>query len=143
MAKDLYVSYFLEDNPSQQNYFSFGFDTPRAVDGLTKLLVVFLKDLFTIRGSDIYDREAGTLLGTIIGGNVANIDDVEDIVSLSVSDSADNVRRYQTSSMLTDEERIGVVELVELEIIEPDGVAAKIRVQNAVGRSLVASLPVT
>ena len=144
MAKDLYVSYFLEDNPNHPNFFSFGFDTPRGVEGITKLLNAFLKDLFTVRGSDIYDLDAGTVLATMIGGNVDTLDEAQDLLSIAVDQAEQNLKRYQSTTDQTDDERIGNVALLEVAELEGgDGVRATIKIQNEAGRSLIAELPVT
>jgi hypothetical protein len=144
MALDLYVSYFLEDNPNLPNFFSFGFDTPRAVDGITKLLGVFLRELFTARGSDIYDLNAGTVLPNLIGGNVTDLDEAEELIFLAIDQAEQNVLRYQANSTLTQEERLGTVQLISIEELEDgDGVSAKFKLQNEAGRSLIAELPIT
>jgi hypothetical protein len=144
MAKDLYVSYFIEDNPNQPNFFSFGFDTPRAVEGITKLLNIFLKDLFTVRGSDIYDLDAGTVLATLIGGNIDTLEEAQDFISIAIDQTVENLKRYQSNVVSTDEERIGTATLLEVEALEGgDGVRATIKIQNEAGRSLIAELPVT
>ncbi len=142
MASDLYVSYFMEDNPNEENYFSFGFDTPRGVDGLTKLLTLYLKDLFTAAGSDIYDTEAGTKLPFIIGGNVGDFSEVEDIVSSAVLRAGDNVIRLQSAQRIPRSEQFGSAEILSLTEAGAAGVAVSIRLQNAEGASLIVSLPV-
>ena len=144
MAKDLYVSYFQEDNPEQTNFFSFGFDTPRAVEGITKLLNLFLKDLFTARGSNIYDLQAGTVLPNLIGGNVGEVDDAEAVIFLALDQAEQNVRRYQSLESVPKEERLSTVQLIDVETLASgDGVSAKFSLTNAAGRSLIAELPIT
>ena len=142
MASDLYVSYFLEDNPNEESYFSFGFDTPRGVDGLTKLLAVFLKDLFTAAGSDIYDTEAGTTLPFIIGGNVGDFAEIEDIVSSAVLRAGDNVIRFQSAQWIPKSEQFGSAEILSMTDTGSSGVAVSLRLQNAEGTALIVSLPV-
>lgn len=144
MADDLYVSYFLEDNPDLPNFFSFGFDTPQQVSGLTKLLGVFLKELFTSRGSDIYDLNAGTVLPNLIGGNVASIAEAQDVVFLALDQAEQNVLRYQANFEIPQAERLGTVAFLSIAETEAgDGVSARFQLQNAAGQSLIAELPVT
>jgi hypothetical protein len=143
MAKDLYISYFLEDRPNQPNYFGFGFDTPRAVEGVTKVLMAFLKDLFTARGSDIYDQDTGTVLPNLIGGNIQEVDDAEDLIFLALDQAEQNVKRYQSNQDLPQEERLRTVTLIEVAQLDgEDGVSARFSLTSVSGDSLIAELPI-
>lgn len=139
MASDIFVSYFVEEG--QQNFFSFGFATPLPVTGLSKLLVYWLKALFTELGSDIFDPDYGSLLPRMIGGNVTDADDAADLIAMAVEQATESVRRIQSASSLTVAERIGTARLLDVSS-SGDGVAARIKLENEAGESLIAEMPI-
>ena len=97
-----------------------------------------------MRGSDIYDLDAGTVLATLIGGNIDTLEEAQDFISIAIDQTVENLKRYQSNVVSTDEERIGTATLLEVEALEGgDGVRATIKIQNEAGRSLIAELPVT
>lgn len=140
MASDIFVSYFLEEG--QQNFFSFGSATPQPVDGLSKLLVVWLKALFTDLGSDIYDTEYGSLLPRMIDGGVVDLEDAHDLTTMAVEQASESIRRIQSHATLLQSERLGSVRLLGIENSGTDGIAVRIKLENALGESLIAEMPI-
>ena len=135
MSTDIAINFYTDEEGKRA--FSFGTPTPQPVTGLTKLLTHWLKALFTALGSDPTDKEAGSNFSQLIGSNVGLVDELFEVVTISLDQASETVLRNQRNQDLTDAERFGGVTLHALEEDGADGVSVSVILENALGQALL------
>ncbi len=135
MTTDIQINFFTDEEG--QKAFSFGTATPEGVTGLYKLLNQWLKALFTDLGSDPTAKEDGSNFAQLIGANVGLVDELFEVITISLDQATSTIERNQRSQDLPPEEIFGGVTLQSIEEDGPDGIVVSVVLENAAGQSLL------
>ena len=135
MTKDIAINFYSDEEGVKA--FSFGGPTPQPVEGLTKLLNHWLKALFTAVGSDPIDKEAGSNFSQLIGSNIGLVDELFEVVTISLDQASETVLRNQRQQDLPESEQFGGVTLQELSEDGADGLLVEVILENVLGQALL------
>lgn len=87
-------------------FLSFGsYDKIQGVQGIQKLVNQFLKCLCTPKGTDLSDKNYGTVLMSMFMSNV-DPGTLKQMAAIAVSDAEDQIRQFNTSNASPTSERI-------------------------------------
>jgi hypothetical protein len=115
--------------------FEFAYAAPLKMTGLQALINRFAKTLMTPVGSDILNKDYGTVFGGLIGSNISRGNSlVSDTVEMSVADAAAQVRRQDIDGGFDDTEQLMSAEVIGYEP-KDTGFEVWIRLKNKAGES--------
>lgn len=120
---------------------SFGTGEEQFSRGFYKGAIMWLKCLITTQGTDLSDLSYGTAFSAAIGGSIRDIQDVEDLAFLAVSDTTTKIQEYQNEAGASSAERIVGAEIVDVAALSADAFTITIRLINATGDRLLLRLP--
>lgn len=140
---DIHYQILPEEQQLSARVFGFGFVSAVGVRGPQKLINRWLKCFMTPQGSDPFDRTYGTGFPYLIGSNIQSTANVIDIVTLAIQDCSTQIRAFETTNLMSADERLGSVSI--LQILE-DGAAGFqiwLGITNAAGLQTPVVLPST
>lgn len=143
---DTYIDLIPEDEQQlTRKTFRYGFRRHIAVKGFQKLINKWVKCFLTLKGTDLSDREYGTLFSQLIGSNVTSRRDIVEAVQISVEECNDVIFRLQSARLSDDPaELLDDAELTAL-TVTPDGTGfeAFVRIRNQAKQTLSVQIPTT
>lgn len=125
--------------------YRYGFTKHLATKGLHGLINRWAKAFLTEKGSDPTDTDYGAYIGSLIGGNISSPIEIRDIVSLSVQEASEDLRRYELDYPPQSEaDAFGAAQLERI-VIDEDapGVTIYVLLENARGDRTRVALPVS
>ena len=124
---------------SQVN-FMFGTQSKK-VSGILKLSGVFLKKLFTIRGSNPIDMNEGTDFYSLIGGNISDQEEALLLIQNCLKDAQDQVKLDQLNQKVPSDETLVNVELASFEMPTVDSAYVIVNLYSSAGELATIKLP--
>lgn len=104
----------------------------RRVNGIEKIVQQFLKCLFTTKGSDVMNPEAGTsAIAYLKNGNLGDQREVHSMISQDVQDAASQVQS-NTAGNLSGDEQLSFVSVLRVDVQE-DRVGIGLKLVTAAG----------
>jgi hypothetical protein len=131
-----------EEQLEQRSIFTLGYADSLAVRGFQLLINIWMKVLFTRRGSDPTNLERGTAYVNLIGSNTT-LDEAEDLLRISIDQCNEQVRAIQAGdTTLLPRERLLEAKLVRY-TADPSGPGfdAYVEILNQAGERLQVNIP--
>lgn len=121
----------------------YGFKRHIAVRGFQKLINQWMKCFLTLQGTNLSDRQYGTLFPQLIGANVTSRRDIVEAVQIAVDKANEDMFRLQNARPSDDPtELLQDARLEALEInASATGFAAFVRLRNQAKQSLQFQIP--
>lgn len=145
MAFDIYIETVPADRYDGFTFVDFGRTLKGGtfgVDGIQKLIQVYLLALLTPLGTDPLDLGRGTQLPNLIGANVTT-KDAHEILLLSVEKATSDVLAAQLGQDIPSSERLLSATVTDfIAVTSAPGIAAQIFVENQAQEGLTFLLPV-
>lgn len=120
--------------------FLFG-PSSKKVSGIIKVGNVFLKKLFTLRGSNPLSIYEGTDFPTLVGSNISDEESTTMVVQNAIKDAEEQVIQDQAAQDLPEDEMLASVTLVYLNFITEERLDVSVDLITAAGRRAVIKLP--
>lgn len=144
MARDIHYQLV---NPSDQSigkYFTFGSNVAIGIDGPQKLANRWIKLLLESPGSSAVSPGRGTEFNELIGSNVDALDDLQALVRQYIDEVNDQLRRLDSrSQVLTNDERLRDGNIIQFNIVPPDGIEVWVELRSVSGRRVEVLLPIS
>jgi len=141
---DTYIELLPADKQSVQvGTYTFGFDKTIGVKGFQKLINRWAKAFLTLEGTDLSDANYGTQFPALIGSNISDRAEIQEVVRVSISQANEILLALQADNPPpNDREALQDAELVSL-IFEADGLGfeASVLISNQAGEVLQLLLP--
>lgn len=108
------------------------------VKGIQKMVDRFMKCFLTPLGSDLTDKNYGTLVAASFGNNIGGRATLKQLVALSVQQAEATLRRYDAEYAVPDEERLSSATMESIEITAAgDGFDVYVRLKNVSGTNVI------
>lgn len=121
----------------QRGTFTYGYKRHIGVAGFQKLINRWVKAFMTTQGTDLSDRTWGTQFPDLIGSNITDRTDIQQIVQSSVSKATDDTRRIQAQYPSDDAtELLQSAQLTSLIFEDNSSVTVYVLLQNQAGKRL-------
>jgi len=120
--------------PNGQFEFSFG-DQVLSIEGIQKLINTFLLYFLTAKGTELGDSTFGTLLGTVIGGNLIPI-----VRSKIRVDLAKTALALKEITDVPDDEALDSIKVLDM-LFTKDTVDLSLRFTSKAGESVEVKFP--
>jgi phage baseplate assembly protein W len=135
---DTYIELLPEDVQSGTGgTFTYGYNKHIAVAGFQKLITWWVKSFMTAQGSDLSNRDYGTTFSSLIGSNVTDRVDIQQIVHTAVAKATLDIRSVQAQYPPTDEQEIlHSAQLTALIFEDNSAVSVYVLLQNQAGKRL-------
>lgn len=141
---DTYIELLPADKQGvQQGTYTFGFDKTIGVKGFQKLINRWAKAFLTLEGSDLSNRDYGTSFPALIGSNISDRGEIQEVVRASVAKANATLFAFQSQNPPeNDREALSDAELVSL-IFDADGLGfeASVLITNQAGEALQLLIP--
>jgi hypothetical protein len=131
---DVHIETLNEDQVAGVKFLTFGdYKKSLGVKGFQKMVNRFIKCLMTPLGTDLSDKEYGTILADSLGNNV-DPGAAYSLVAQSVVAAENKIQEYDTLYEFPDDERLGSVQ-VDNVVTDPSsfGVLITLRLRNVAG----------
>lgn len=124
------------------NYVKFMFgDQSKKVAGLSKLVCIYLKKLFTGYGTNPLDLNEGTAFINLVGSNIGEEEEALLIVQDSIKDAEEQVIADQTNQDLPSDERLSSARLISFNFITQDRLELVIDLLSVAGSKVRVKVP--
>lgn len=133
---DIWVNMY-SDDAYGATIFSFGEKTPISVEGMTRVVMQWIKALGTELGSDLFDPDYGSIFSSLLGSNVENSDTTRETVSIGLQQATESVVRNQQEAVLPDDERLLGHQLVSFTEVDVDSIEIIVSLQNVLNKSML------
>lgn len=120
---------------------SFGYKAAVSVTGAMKVINRWIKCFLTPKGSDHSDYNYGTGFTSILGGNVADVQDLLDQVSGFLDDCNTQMRAMDRRNLPVPDEQFGSATITKVLQIDAADYAIWVTVKSATGAAAVVVLP--
>jgi hypothetical protein len=143
---DTYIELLpLDEQSLQRGTYTYGYNKHIAIRGFQKLINIWAKAFLTLEGSDLSDRDYGTPFSALIGSNISEQAEIQEITQSSVDKANTIVRARQAQNPPEDpRELLDSGSLTSL-IFSGDNVGfeAYVLIKNQAGESLQVLFPGT
>jgi len=138
MSKDINITHRGEDGVA-----TFGFQKlSLAIEGIEKLLQIFVKELLTTPGSDYVIPESGGGLQSYLGYNISDEQEVRSSLMIDIDRTLDQIIESQATQSLPATERISTAQMTDLDITDDGELFLTILVAAQSGEYAITTLPV-
>ena len=142
MAKyDLHFQAIPEDELQGFKFFTRAFNRTIGVRGINKLLNLWTKMFMTTKGSDPTNLERGTEFPLLIGSNITSIQDVRDIVMLSIGDCTAQITELQRVDTPDPDETLRTAVLLQFESDARDRIDVRVGITNVANEEAAVLIP--
>lgn len=142
MAKyDFHFQGVSEENLTGFKFFTRGFDRTVAVRGINKLMNLWLKIFLTPKGSDPTNLERGTEVPNLFGSNITSMQDVRDIVLLSIDDCNKQIFDIQRTDVPDVDETLKTAVLTKFQKVTADRIEVYVSLSNLKNEEATLVLP--
>lgn len=139
---DTYIAPLPESEQSVvHGAYTYGYDRHIAVRGFQKLINRWAKAFLTLQGTDLSRRNYGTAFPALIGSNVTDRGDIQEIVQSSVDKATQDIQQLSADALETglefdSEELLDSAKLDALVFPDATGIAVYVTLQNQKGQRL-------
>jgi hypothetical protein len=124
------------------NAVTFSFGTPsKKVAGIEKLAGIFLKKLFTVRGSNPLDIYEGTEFATLVGSNIGDEENAIVITQSAIEDAVEQIKEEQVNQTLPDDEVLSSAKLLNFVFTSGDRIDVYIDLLSVAGSRATIKAP--
>lgn len=138
---DLHFQAVEEDELVGFRFFTRAFNRTVAVRGVNKLMNLWTKLFLTPKGSDPTNLERGTDFAKLIGSNIVSVQDIRDVVLLSISDCNRQLAEIQRTTLPDDDETLRTAVLLNFETPTTDGIRVWIGITNVKNEEATVLIP--
>jgi len=128
------------EEPGGDVHFKFG-ENSLKVAGIAKLSNIFLKRLFTKRGSNPVDLNEGTEFTDLIGSNISDEEELIIIIQDSINETQQQITDSQANLELPADERLASANLYKFEKITGDRIEIYIELITLAGTTALIKAP--
>ena len=133
------VNIFSGDD-SGTSFFALG-DKTQKVTGLSKLVSIYLKKLFTTRGTNPVDLTEGTTFSELLGYSMGGEEEILVRLQEELQAAEDQVIADQVHQNLPDNERLASATLLDIEFTTQDHVIVYVDLVSVAGPNVQLKLP--
>lgn len=142
MAKyDFHFQGVPEDELTGFRFFTRGFKRTLAVRGINKLLNLWTKVFLTPKGSDPTNLERGTDFAGLFGSNITSMQDVRDVVLLSIEDCNKQISDLQQSNTPDVDETLKTAVLTQFTRVSADRINVYVGITNLSNEEATTLIP--
>lgn len=138
---DFYIRPLTPEEAVNGIYFTTGFARTIAVKGFPKLICQWMRIFMTPKGSDPIEPNLGTDFPALIGSNIGVLEDLRDVLMLSIEDCNNQMAYIQRGRLQPPEETLLSATLVDFRPVGADGFDAWVALNNLKGNELTVKLP--
>ena len=122
----------------------YGFSRHLGVSGFQKIISQWLKALMTLQGSDVTDRDYGTVLPNLIGSNITTESDIQSTIEMCVDKATQDILRYQADKNVSSATELLASATLTALFFRPEEGAVDVRIviENQAGDSIRIQVPV-
>jgi hypothetical protein len=128
---DLHFQGVPEEELTGFKFFTRGFNRTVGVRGLNKLMNLWTKVFLTPKGSDPTNLERGTDFPNLFGSNIVAMQDVRDVVILSIQDCNKQIFELQRLNPPDTDETLKTAVLQEFTRLAADRIEVYVGISNA------------
>lgn len=138
---DIYIE--ITDSPASKYPFSFGANesTTQFMTGFYGSIFKWVKCFLTVPGTNLSDKEYGTVLASMAGSVGMDYAALADVVRMSVASATRKILSYQGEYTMPEDEKLQSVTLVSVEQPQVDQVKIVVAFTNATNTKAVLRLP--
>lgn len=122
-------------------FFTRGFNRTIGVRGLNKLMNLWTKVFLTPQGSDPTNLERGTDFAGLFGSNITAMQDVRDVVLLSITDCNQQIFEIQRLSPPDTDETLRTAVLTSFTQLTADRIEVYVSISNVKGEEATTLIP--
>jgi hypothetical protein len=136
-----YDTYFellpVADQSAQRGTFTYGYKKHIGVTGFQKLINKWVKAFLTERGTDLSSRDYGTQFASLIGSNITDRADIQQVAHTAVAKASADINAIQAQYPPDDDpETLHSAQLQSLIFEDNSSVSVYVLLQNQAGKRL-------